>query len=298
MSDLATSAASGRVLVVGSANLDTFLRVERMPRPGETVRGTGVFTAVGGKGVNQAIAAARTGSPAAFVGAVGEDAEGERVLGVLAAAGVDVSGVVRSSTPTGRATILLDEAGENSIILTPGANAEVALPRRLPEAAVLVVQGELPASVSIAALAAAAEAGMRAIVNLAPVLDLGGAERVGDPLVLNEVEAEQLLGVRVDGGDAEALERVRAHARSTVVTLGAAGALIVERDRVTPVPAPPPARVVDTTGAGDAFVGVLAAALARGADLVAATGAAVAAATASVEVLGAGESYPAFALDG
>jgi len=297
------SPALPRVVVFGSANVDTFHRVPALPAAGETVLGTGLLVAVGGKGANQAIAAARAGADVAFLGATGRDAEGARIRATLDAAGVATEHVLDLDAPTGRAVILVDDAGENVIVVALGANSELtpghvaALSPAIAGASVLVVQGEAPAAATAAAVRAAAQAGVRVVVNLAPVVDLGGAERDADPLVLNEVEAAQLLGVLVTGPESrDAVAALAGHARSAVVTLGAQGALVVADGTVRHVPAPAPSHVVDTTGAGDAFVGVLAAALAAGRDLDAAVGDAVRAATASVEVLGAGESYPAFTL--
>ena len=292
------------VVVFGSANVDSFYRVTVLPQPGETVLGTGLLTAVGGKGANQAIAAARAGVEAHFLGAVGRDADGARVVESLTAAGVVTDDLLRlEHTPTGRAVILVDDAGQNVIVVTVAANGAltpahvVTLAPALARADVLVVQGEVPTTATAAAIEAAAAAGVRVVVNLAPYVDLGGAERRADPIVVNEVEASQLLGRAVTGPESvDVVAGLGRRAVSAVVTLGAAGALVVEGGTVTHVPAPVPERVVDTTGAGDAFVGVLAAALAGGSPLGIAVAEAVRAATASVEVLGAGESYPRFAL--
>jgi ribokinase len=294
------------VVFFGAANLDSFYRVTALPMPGETVLGTGLVTAVGGKGANQAIAAARTGVDARFLGAVGRDADGARVVDSLTAAGVAVDGLIRlEHAPTGRAVILVDEQGQNVIVVTAAANNALTpghvevVADTIADAAVLVVQGEIPAAATSAAIDTADRSGVRVIVNLAPYIDLEEAIGSADPLVLNEIEATQLLGRAVTGPESiEVVADLTRHARSAVVTVGAAGALVVEQGAVTHVPAPVAARVVDTTGAGDAFVGVLAAALASGFGLHDGVVQAVHAATASVEALGAGESYPDFQLDG
>jgi ribokinase len=181
-----------------------------------------------------------------------------------------------------------------------GANQaldERALSREaLRDAAVLVLQGEVPSTVNRAALRSAAELGIRPVVNLAPVQDLGDALTLADPLVVNEIEAGQLVGAGlatvpdVTG----AAPRLRALARSVVVTLGASGAVLITADAVDHLPAPKPERVRDTTGAGDALVGVLAAALAQGFELRAAVERAVLAASLSVTEVGAAASYEAF----
>lgn len=292
------------VVVFGSANVDSFYRVAVLPRPGETVLGTGLLTAVGGKGANQAIAAARAGVESRFLGAVGRDADGARIVESLSSAGVVTDDLLRlEHAPTGRAVILVDDAGQNVIVVTVAANGALtpahiaASAAVLTTADVLVVQGEVPTSATAAAIETAAEAGVRVVVNLAPYVDLGGAERHADPIVVNEVEASQLLGQPVTGPEsADVVAGLARRAVSAVVTLGALGALVVEGGGVRHVPAPVPERVVDTTGAGDAFVGVLAASLATGSSLGTAVAEAVRAATASVEVLGAGESYPRFEL--
>lgn len=300
-----TSPTPSGVTVLGGINLDTFLRVASLPHPGETVLGSGLLQALGGKAANQAVAVARAGVAVTLVGALGDDPEGERLIRTLSGAGVGTDRLLQMPrTQTGRATVLVDDAGQNVIIVTPAANGTLTAETidqfsvDITSAKILVVQGEVPLAASGAAVLLAARNGVRSIVNLAPYGDFGAALAAADPLVVNEVEASQLLGREVTGtGSIEVIAELSSLARSAVVTLGAEGAVLVDRDgTVQHIPTPLAPEVVDTTGAGDAFVGVLAAALARDLPLAAAVQRAVEAATASIGVLGAGESYPTFDL--
>ena len=142
------------VAVVGSANLDLVARAPRIPVPGETLLADSYAEHAGGKGLNQAVAAARSGAGVVFVGAVGDDAAGEQLRGVLTADGIDASNVARSDQPTGRALIVVDARGENSIVVVPGANSQVALRRGLPPSRVVLAQLEIPIATVIAAFTA------------------------------------------------------------------------------------------------------------------------------------------------
>ena len=313
-----SSPATGRVVVLGSLNADVFARVQRHPRPGETVLGSGGEVRAGGKGANQAAAAALAGARVVMVGAVGSDAYAAVATGNLARAGVSLDAVRTVDGPTGLALITVSADGENSIIVIPGANAQVGEPElaqldSLDAGDVLVLQGEVPVeSVTAAALAAAAR-GARVVLNLAPVIDLpAGVLRLADPLVVNEHEgagALRLLGggaLRLLGGGAlrlvdadptggsptELCAALREHGvPSVVMTLGGQGALIAAAGPVTAIPAEKVA-VVDTTGAGDAFAGALAAGLCAGEDLVAAAQRASRFAAEAVQHEGAQDSYP------
>ncbi len=268
----------GRVVVLGSLNIDLVTHVERHPRPGETLLGEGLRRLAGGKGANQAVAAAAAGAEVAMVGCVGDDAGGTAYLDRLRARGIDVSGVrIVPGEPTGHALIAVDDAGENSIIVVPGANADVAADPALVAGVgpgdVLLVQLEVPLRTVAVAARAAHSAGARVVVNTAPYAALpADVVALADPVVANEHEAALLA-------DGEAV------ASSLLVTFGANG---VAWDGVQlPGVAVPPADVVDTTGAGDAFCGALAAALAMGADRGAALAAAVAAGANAVRHAGA-----------
>ncbi|RMI12706.1 ribokinase [Cellulomonas triticagri] len=294
------------VVVVGSVNADLVARVERHPAPGETLLGTSMVVLPGGKGANQAVAAARRGAPTAMVGAVGSDAFAEPALVGLRAAGVDLGAVVVHDGPTGIAVVTVAADGENTIVVVPGANARLdatavtAYDERVAGAAVVVVQGEIPRS---GTERAAALTRGRLLVNLAPVVPVDPAVlRAADPLVVNEHEAALVL-TSLDGGAPTTLRspadedrvasRLLAHGvPSVVLTLGARGALVARAGHAPVRITAPRVRVVDTTGAGDAFVGALAAGLAAGDDLVAAAHVAVRVGTFAVGRDGAQPSYP------
>jgi ribokinase len=289
--------AAPGVAVVGSLNLDLVVRVARLPGPGETVGGEDVFRNPGGKGANQAVAAARLGRRVAMVGCVGDDAAGRELLGSLAGAGVDTARVrVVGGVPSGTAFITVGGDGENQIVVSPGANArltagDVAGARpALAAAAVTLLQLEVPLE---AVAAAATASGGRVVLNPAPVRDLPPdllAEV--DVLVPNRVELAQLAGAQVPGTVEDAAELAgRLPAGAVVVTLGADGALVVEDGRALHVPALP-VRPVDTTAAGDAFCGGLADALAGGAGLPEAARRAVRVAAAACLRPGAQASLP------
>ncbi len=291
-----------RVTVFGSANLDLVLRCGTLPEDGETVLAESAAWSLGGKGANQAVAAARAGADVTFVGALGASAEGLRLRSFLEAEGVGV--VLRDvgEVAVGMAIILVSDTGENRIVVVPGANAAVdeaqahAARERIADADVLVVQGEVPVPATRAAVRLARDAGVRTLINLAPVVDLGAELGCADPLVVNEIEAGQLLGERLASVPQilAAAPRLRALARSVVATVGADGAVLITADDAVHVPAPHVADVRDTTGAGDAAVGVLAAALAGGLPIAEATRLAVAAGSLSVTLEGAGGNYPDF----
>jgi ribokinase len=262
----------GRVVVLGSLNVDLVTRVERHPSPGETVLGDGLSRLAGGKGATQAVAAAAAGASVVMVGAVGSDEAGAAYLARLRARGVDVSQVVvRAGEPSGTALIVVSVDGENSIVVVPGANAVVTWPDLdLAPGDVLLTQLEIPLEAVAAGVRAAAAAGARVVLNVAPYAELpDDVLDLAEPVVANEHEASQL----------------GAAPRSLVVTRGADGATWGSmRVPATPVPG---AEVVDTTGAGDAFCGALAAALAAGDDEETALRAAVSVGAAAVRHEGA-----------
>ncbi|MFB9906632.1 ribokinase [Allokutzneria oryzae] len=289
-----------RVVVIGSANADLVVALNRRPGPGETVLGADVVVSPGGKGANQAVAAGRLGAAVAFLGAVGDDEHGELLLGSLRDAGVDVTHVARPARPTGNAYIMVTPDGENSIIVSPGANSAVteadvdAARPVLAEAKTLVLSLEIPLSAVARAVAVAVELGVRPVLNLSPVAELPAEVlAVLDPLVVNEHEAAWLLG---DEGEPEDFERLAVRLldigpRSVVVTIGAKGVVVADRDGVSTVPSPQ-VTAVDTTGAGDAFTGALAGRLADGEGLTEAARFAVRVAATSVTRHGAQPSYP------
>lgn len=304
---MSAETGTGAVVVVGSVNVDLSLSVERHPAPGETLVAGGGTRSPGGKGANQALAARRAGAAVQLVAAVGEDADARTALALLEEAGVDLSAVAVAPGPTGLAVVTVDAEGENAILVVPGANASVDAEavrehaELLAGAAVVVLQGEIPRD---GIEAAARAAGGRVVLNPAPVLALDPEVlRAADPLVVNEHEAQavlaQLTGDAAEDAEREPRELALALARqgvaSVALTLGGAGAVLVEADgeelRVAELAAAA-VRVVDTTGAGDAFIGALAAGLAAGEDLVVAARAAMGFAGASVTADGAQTSYP------
>ncbi|MCK6210219.1 ribokinase [Georgenia sp. EYE_87] len=304
-----------QVVVVGSANADLVLDIDHRPAPGETVIGSDVVTTPGGKGANQAVAAGKIGGAVAFVGCVGDDDHGALLRESLSSAGVDLTDLRTVDAPTGTATIMVTPDGENSIIVAPGANRHVT-PAMLEEtraswgaAPVVVLQLEIPLE-SVALVAAGARG--RVVVNAAPAARLAPEVlAAADPLVVNESEAAFLLedaraaaDLTDDGGaaaeladDAGATARalLRLGPRSVVLTLGAAGAVVAEtRDGGAEVVRVPAVRVeaVDTTGAGDSFVGALAVELAAGTTLERAVRLATRVAAVAVTRRGAQTSFP------
>jgi ribokinase len=296
-------AASARIVVLGSVNADLVVAVPRLPRPAETVLGDRLRTFPGGKGANQAVAAARLGGSVCMVGRVGQDAFADVALASLLADGVDTAAVDRDpDEPTGVALIVVEEGGQNLIAVAPGANARVSAreveraTERLNAESVLLLQLEVPVPAVELAVLAAHQRGSRVILNAAPAstaLPDTLLQRV-DVLVLNEVEAATLFGGSV-GSLEEAVAAGRAAldrgAGAAIVTLGAAGAVVVDPGGVTRIDAYP-VDAVDATAAGDAFVGALALSLARGADLVTAARFGAAAGAAAATRPGAQSSLP------
>lgn len=308
------SATDGPIVAVcGTINVDTFVGLTEFPAPGETVIGTRGVQGLGGKGANQAAASAHLGVETLLLSAVGPGADGtsssaadplaDLALDELQAHGVDTTHVSRTDLPTGQAFIMNDQSGENIIIVTSGANETVS-PLALRETLkgeggvekrikVLLAQGELTPEHS-AELPRLAEAlpGARFVLNLAPVTtrdaDLLAA---ANPLMVNEIEAADVTGLPRDTPFEQLVEALRSVAKSAVMTLGPKGAAVITQDEVRLVPSPPSPDVVDTTGAGDAFCGTFAAALAQGADMVEAVQLGAAAGSLATRKAGAAGSY-------
>ena len=281
------------IVVVGSVNRDLVINSDALPAPGETVLGSGHLETAGGKGANQAVAAARLGAEVAFVGRVGNDEAGRMLAAAFEADGVDVEHLSTSSmASTGLAVITVDESGENTIVVSPGANGLVGVADvadagpLLQSAAVTLLQLEIPLrTVREAALAA----GGTVILNAAPAQALpDDMVAAADVLVVNEPELETLVGSD-DPSEAAGLP-----VPATVVTLGAEGAAIVADGSVTNYPAPV-VDVIDTTGAGDAFCGALAAGIDAGLDLEEAVPRAVIAGALATTAIGARSAMPTVA---
>lgn len=259
------------LLVLGSINADLLFKVGRLPRPGETVLCPGYEMAPGGKGANQAAAAAKAGAEVRFVGHVGDDAYGPIVRRLQVEAGVDDAGLATSPRPTAIAVIGVDETGENAIIVASGANLDThagQIPDRdLGPGVTVLCQNEIRAEETFAILRRARARGARTILNLAPAGEVPADVLAAlDILVVNQIEAEMVAG-RFAAGPADlATDLARRHSLTCVMTLGAAGAVAATPDGGWQAP---PLRIspVDTTGAGDCFTGVLAACLDAGMEL-------------------------------
>ena len=262
------------IVVVGSINLDLIANVERLPGPGETVPGGGFRTAPGGKGANQALAAARAGAQVRMIGSVGKDAFAAEALSCLRQGKVDLSCVREAHAVTGTALILVDAGGENMIAVVPGAN-DAVLPGDLARALlekgdVVLLQLEIPLATVEAAIGAARKAGAISVLNVAPFrMEAAGLLEQADIVVANETEFD-LYGeaLALSGRDRPARMRafVQRTGRTIVVTLGGEGVLAASPDGMFSLPALD-ITPVDTVGAGDTFCGYLGAGLSSGMEL-------------------------------
>jgi ribokinase len=291
-----------RIVVVGSSNTDFIIRLERIPRPGETLLGGEFLNAAGGKGANQAVAAARAGGAVSFVARVGRDSLGDQALANFVGDGIDVSQVTRDPrAASGAALIFVARNGENSIAVASGANskltpADVRKARPLIQRAkVLLMQLETPLPTVQAAARLGAASGSLVILNPAPARELPGSLlKLVSIITPNETEAELLTGIAIKNvaSATRAAEKLRKRGVGTVVlTMGAAGALVVDEAGAELVPSFK-VKAVDTTAAGDTFNGALAVALAEGQPLRRAVQFANAAAAISVTRVGAQPSTP------
>jgi ribokinase len=292
----------GKVAVVGSSNIDLIMKMKRLPRPGETVTEAEFAQVFGGKGANQAVAAARAGGEVAFVSCVGDDAYGGQVIQNLRADGIDTRYVFpEEGIATGTALIMIDAGGENCISVAPGANyrltpAHVDRAREVIEtASVVVAQCEIPAETLEHVIDLGSRLGKRVMLNLAPARPLGDASlaKLG-ALAVNETEAEFLTGlpVRTDAEvEAAAAALLARGPKIVILTLGARGAWVAAEGQLGLVPGFE-VKAVDTTAAGDVHCGALAVALVEGRALLEAVAFANAAAALSVTKLGAQPSAP------
>ncbi|MFD2417983.1 ribokinase [Amycolatopsis pigmentata] len=278
------------LLVVGSANVDLVVPADRRPGAGETVLGGDTVVSPGGKGANTAVAAARLGADVALAGAIGDDAYGTILTESLRGAGVHTDLLRTVHRPTGVAYITVTPDGENSILVSTGANAELApadVEGASSGAKVVVASLEVPLPTVERAITVAAGAGARTLLNLSPAADVGETVLAAvDVLVVNEHEAAWLLG-----SSAEPARLLELGPRAAVVTIGARGALVATPSGTVEIAAPK-VKAVDTTGAGDAFTGALAAALADAEELETAARRAAEVAAISVTRPGAQPSYP------
>ncbi|WP_442212440.1 ribokinase [Specibacter sp. RAF43] len=299
---------SKRIVVAGSLNADLTIYCERLPAPGETLHGRGFAVNPGGKSANQAVAAARLGALVTLIGAVGEDANGDLLVASTAGAGVDVSHVHRIAEPTGVAVISVEDSGENSIIISAGANGTLSPaamdPALFAGAGVVCLCLEVPLATVHAAAAAGHDAGATVLLNLSPYAPVpDGLARLTDVLLVNAHEASAFLGgfslpapaAAADAWRGAGEEFARRGLHKVLVTLGSSGSVVLDAaNAAEPVVRIAPTRVdaVDTTGAGDAFTGAVAARLAAGDSLAAAARYASVAAALAATKKGTQAAYP------
>lgn len=290
-----TTVASAGVTVLGSANMDVVFTVERIPQPGETLLATSADRYPGGKGLNQAVAAARAGASTTFIGALGTDENGDALEATMAEAAISSALVRRRPEPTGQAFIVVDSSGENTIIVASGANATVTAladgdRAAIASSVVLLMQLELPLQVVLSAAREAQSGGVVVMLNAAPARELPREllERL-DYLIVNEHEA-CLIGGSDDLDTASST--LASQVGRLIVTLGPDGSVLFDRGAEVGRVAAPRVAAVDTTGAGDTFCGAFAAAISEGRDLLDAASFATAAAALSVQAIGAVPSVP------
>lgn len=290
-----------KIIIIGSSNMDITARVRTLPRPGETIGGAKLSQAGGGKGANQAIAAARLGADVTFVTCVGQDGSGKWLTDQFLADGMDISHVKISSSPTGTALIFVDDKAENCIAVAPGSNNDLlpadveAQKASIDAASYMLLQLEIPLETVQKSVELAAAAGVKVVLNPAPMTPL--PEEIFSKLYIitpNETEAEALTGIHIE---TEADARRAADAlmakgvKNVIITLGGAGSLVCTPDATQLVPSNK-VKAVDTTAAGDVYNGGLVTALAEGKSLVEAAAFATKAAGISVTRLGAQTSAP------
>ena len=283
------------IVVFGSLNMDLMVRVARAPRGGETLQGHSFFTNPGGKGANQAVACARQGARVAMVGCVGEDDFGRTLRKALADDGIDTANVCTVRESTGVAVVMVDDEGENRITVVPGANDLLEAGPELPAGQYLLLQLEVPMAQVVLAARSARAQGATVVLNPAPVRPLPDELwPLVDILVVNEIEAAELSGLPVadPAGAAAAATVLRRRAPPTViVTLGGQGVVVADEAGCRHFPAVA-VQVVDTTAAGDTFIGAMCAARAAGQSVDAAVLRGIQAATLCVTRAGAQASIP------
>lgn len=257
-----------KVTVVGSLNVDTTMKIKRMPLPGETISTLGKSSAAGGKGANQAVSAARSGAQTFFVGEVGKDSGGEMMLNDLRENGIDVSGIRENAqVGTGSAAILLDEHGQNSILVYGGANQQLSIDdvnaakKQIMEADFVVAQFETPQAATLRAFELAKENRVTTILNPAPAQKIDPAVlKLTDLIIPNETESQALTGIIITDETSmlmSAAKFAQMGVRNLIITVGAKGAFYCTQDGYNFIPAFK-VNAVDTTAAGDTFIGALA----------------------------------------
>jgi ribokinase len=293
---------SVKIIVAGSMNMDMVVKTSHIPQPGETVLGGTFFMNPGGKGANQAIAVARLGAEVAFIGKIGDDIFGRQSSQLFEDEGVDIAGMVADEDqPSGIALITVDEKGENSIVVAPGANARLYPEdvensfKNYPDARILLVQLEIPLNTVQFAAELAKKQGVKVILNPAPAnKSVPDFYKLIDIITPNVTEAEMLTGVKITDSDSAlvAAKKLRSFGVPTVIiTLGSSGAILLDGEDFHHIDAPK-VTAVDTTAAGDVFNGALAVAISEGKPLPEATAFACKAASIAVTKLGAQASIP------
>ncbi len=289
---------SGQILVIGAANTDLTAYVDRIPEGGETIHGSNFTTGFGGKGANQAVAAKRAGADVALIAGLGADIFGENTKAHLEAEGIDTSGIFYGKQPSGVAHIWVDAKGENRIIIIPGANLELTeefisnAVLQSPNLSIVVAQCELPQEFAIAAFKSAKTKKVITILNPAPAVTLfDELIALSDWIIPNQIEFDSLTNRRTDQNIEEQIKNFYPE-KNLLVTLGSNGAILrTSHGEIIKVTAPN-TEVIDTTGAGDGFVGAFAAALNSGKELKTALEYANRFASSSVSKKGAQSSYP------
>lgn len=293
---------STQVIVVGSINMDMVVKTSHIPQPGETVLGGEFFMNPGGKGANQAVSIARLGGNVAFIGKIGDDIFGKQSYQLFDEEGVDTSGILSDrNSPSGIALITVDEDGENSIVVAPGANARLKpedvklMSEKYPQGGIILLQLEIPMETVAFAAQLACDRGWLVIVNPAPAnKHIHSLFPLIDILTPNVPEAEMLSGICIN--DIETAKQAAEHiheqgVKNVIITLGKDGAAVLDNGTFTHIPAPV-VDAVDTTAAGDVFNGALAVALSEGKNLTDATEFACGAASIAVTKMGAQSSIP------
>ncbi len=291
-----------RIIVIGSSNTDMVVKSKKLPAPGETILGGTFFMNPGGKGANQAVAAARLDGQVTFIAKTGNDLFGEQAIHIFKNEGIDIRFIIRDKkNPSGIALITVDENGENCIVVAPGSNAELSAYDIEDEAFVVeksdvfLMQLEIPVSTVEFVAQKVAEKGNRVLLNPAPAKNLSN-ELLSSLYIItpNEIEAEILTGIKVTDRDSASKAAAKLHQRgvkNVIITMGAAGAYLLNDDFSDIIPVVP-VKAVDTTAAGDVFNGALAVALSEGMSLTDCVKFANKAASLSVTRMGAQASAP------